>query len=115
MKVTTSSSGQQRSPQRPQAPTPAPRPAPRPQQPVVASNMGDEDEDLTAFERVIKFVRTKWKIILPVTLVLVIAVVYWFSHSASSARANGFAPSRSPARPPQRPSLRAPTALTSSS
>ncbi|MBF1664729.1 MAG: hypothetical protein HXO64_09380, partial [Rothia mucilaginosa] len=54
----------------------------------MASNMGDEDEDLTAFERVIKFVRTKWKIILPVTLVLVIAVVYWFSHSASSARAN---------------------------
>lgn len=88
MKVTASSSGQQRPPQRPQAPTPAPRPAPRPQQPAVAGNMGDEEEDLTAFERVVKFVRTKWKIILPVTLVLVIAVGYWFSHSASSARAN---------------------------
>lgn len=88
MKVTASSSGQNRPPQRPQAPTSAPRPAPRPQQSVVAGNMGDEDEDLTFFERVIRFVRTKWKIILPVTLVLVIAVGYWFSHSASSARAN---------------------------
>lgn len=88
MKVTASSSSQNRPPQRPQAPTSAPRPAPRPQQSVVAGNMGDEDEDLTFFERVIRFVRTKWKIILPVTLVLVIAVGYWFSHSASSARAN---------------------------
>lgn len=88
MKVTASPSGQQRPPQRPQAPTSAPLPAPRPQQSVVAGNMGDEDEDLTFFERVIRFVRTKWKIILPVTLVLVIAVGYWFSHSASSARAN---------------------------
>lgn len=92
MKVTASPSGQQRPPQRPpqrpQAPAPAPRPAPRPQQPAVVGNMGDEDEDLTFFERVIRFVRTKWKIILPVTLVLVIAVGYWFSHSASSARAN---------------------------
>lgn len=84
MKVTASPSGQQR----PQAPTPTPRPAPRPQQPAVAGNMGDEDEDLTASERAIKFVRTKWKIILPITLVLIIAVGYWFSHSASSARAN---------------------------
>lgn len=92
MKVTASPSGQQRPPQRPpqrqQAPTPTPRPTPRPQQPAAADNMGDTEEDLTAYERAIKFVRTKWKIILPVVLVLVIAVVYWFSHSASSARAN---------------------------
>lgn len=88
MKVTASPSGQQRPPQRQQAPTPAPRPAPRPQQSAVADNMRDEEEDLTASERVIKFVRTKWKIILPVVLVVVIGVVYWFSHSASSARAN---------------------------
>ena len=88
MKVTASPSGQQRPPQRPQAPTPTPRPAPRPQQPAVADNMRDEEEDLTASERAIKAVRTKWKIILPVALIVIIAVVYWFSHSASSARAN---------------------------
>ena len=76
MKVTASPSGQQqRPPQRPQAPTPPAQPAPR-QKPAVADDTRDAEEDLTASERFFKFVRTKWKIILPVILVVVIGVVY---------------------------------------